>query len=195
MDDLPKQRTFFLIFLSVNMALHLLFLFHSLSPTSTSFRSEMSHATLLLNAIDVAKKTKLPQQEFKKAPVVPVTKPTNSVAEKVAINESVQPQLSNSSSEQQLLDYVTELTIKIEENKFYPVMSRRLRQTGRVEVTFNVTKIGKIKKVFISRPSPYKLLNEAAYTAVKKVKKFKPLPDYLGVDEYTYTVPLVFTLY
>lgn len=85
-----------------------------------------------------------------------------------------------------------ELRAEIEKNKFYPVISRRLGQSGVVEVAFTLMEDGHIINVRLNRPSPFDKLNESALNAVKKVHKFRPIPKEWGEDKMDILVSLKF---
>ena len=86
----------------------------------------------------------------------------------------------------------TELRARIEANKSYPAMSRRLGHTGLVVVAFTLLEDGNIINLRIEKPSPYDRLNESALEAVKKVQKFRPIPKELGEAKMDIKVPVKF---
>lgn len=88
--------------------------------------------------------------------------------------------------------YKAELRSRIEENKFYPAIARRMGQTGVVIVAFTLLEDGNIINIRIDKPSPYERLNQAGVEAVKKVQRFKPIPDELGLKEMDVKVPVKF---
>lgn len=90
------------------------------------------------------------------------------------------------------LSYKAELRAKIDENKFYPVMSKRLGQTGIVVVAFTLLEDGNIVNVRIDKPSPFERLNLAGLEAVKKIERFKPIPKELGAKTMDIKVPVKF---
>jgi periplasmic protein TonB len=88
--------------------------------------------------------------------------------------------------------YHAELRERIESNKFYPPMSKRLGQTGLVVVAFTLLKDGHIIDVRIDTPSRFDRLNASALEAVKKVERFKPIPDEIGENRMEIKVPVKF---
>jgi TonB family protein len=98
-----------------------------------------------------------------------------------------------SSSNVSVMDlYKAELRAKIDENKSYPTLSKRLGQTGTVVIAFTLLEDGNIVNVRIEKPSQYDRLNVSALDAVKKVERFKPLPKELGEEKMDVTVPVKF---
>lgn len=91
-----------------------------------------------------------------------------------------------------LATYKAELRAMIDKNKSYPVMSKRLGQTGTVVVAFTLLEDGNIIDVRIDTPSRYERLNVSALEAVKKVSKFRPLPKEIGESRLDIKVPLKF---
>lgn len=88
--------------------------------------------------------------------------------------------------------YKAELRAKIDQNKFYPPLSRRLGQTGTVVVAFTLEQDGNIIDVKIDSPSQYERLNVSALEAVKKVEKFRPIPSEYGQTRMEIKVPVKF---
>jgi len=88
--------------------------------------------------------------------------------------------------------YKAELRARIDQNKFYPPLSRRLGQTGTVIVAFTLLEDGNIINIRIDKPSRYERLNISAMDAVKKVERFKPIPKELGTAEMDVKVPVKF---
>lgn len=88
--------------------------------------------------------------------------------------------------------YKAELRAMIDKNKYYPTMSKRLGQTGTVVVAFTLLKDGHIIDVRIDKPSRYERLNDSALDAVKKVERFKPIPNEIGETRMDIKVPVKF---
>jgi protein TonB len=88
--------------------------------------------------------------------------------------------------------YKAELRAMIDSNKYYPVISKRLGQTGTVVVAFTLLEDGNIIDVRIDRPSRFDRLNSSALDAVMKVERFKPLPKELGEARMDVKVPVTF---
>lgn len=88
--------------------------------------------------------------------------------------------------------YKAELRTKIDSNKNYPMMSRRLGQTGTVVVAFTMLKDGSITNVRIEDPAPFAPLNTSALEAVNKIRKFKPIPTELNQERMDLQIPIKF---
>lgn len=116
-------------------------------------------------------------------------------AKKVS-DEVVKETVISSTSTQHINDlrsqYKAQLRSRIEENKHYPPMSRRLGQEGTVVVAFTLLKDGHIIDITLDTPSPFERLNASALEAVKKVKRFLPIPDELGEKKMDIKVPIKF---
>lgn len=91
-----------------------------------------------------------------------------------------------------LSKYKAELRARIDQNKSYPVMSKRLGQTGTVVVAFTLLEDGNIINVRLDTPSRYERLNVSALDAVKKVERFKPIPKEFGENKMDIKVPVKF---
>lgn len=138
--------------------------------------------------------------------LIPTTQPKDKVAPEVEAPRPLTPTagvVSSSASSNALSGmaradlrsmFLGELRARIEENKTYPMMSRRLGQTGIVEVAFTLTRDGHIINARIVSPSRYDRLNESALEAVKKISRFKPIPTELNEEQMDVTVPVKFAI-
>jgi protein TonB len=113
------------------------------------------------------------------------------------ISQKSQDMLSTNSSNgtdnaNALESYKAELRAMIDRNKYYPVISKRLGQTGTVVVAFTLLEDGNIIDVRIDRPSRFDRLNLSALDAVKKVERFKPIPKEFGGPKMDVKVPVTF---
>lgn len=134
---------------------------------------------------------KSPVKEKKEVKPLPVPEENKKVADEV-----VKETIVSSAPTQAINDirslYKAQLRAKIEENKYYPPMSRRLGQEGTVVVAFTLLKDGHIIDVKVEDPSPFERLNASALEAVRKVKRFMPIPNELGENKMDIKVPLKF---
>lgn len=143
-----------------------------------------------------------PPQPVVNKVVKPKEAPTPKVVEQKPVetkkisDEVVEKTVISSTSTQQIDDirslYKAQLRSKIEENKSYPPMSRRLGQEGTVVVAFTLLKDGHIIDVTLDTPCEFERLNASALEAVKKVKRFLPIPDELGEKKMDIKVPIKF---
>lgn len=90
--------------------------------------------------------------------------------------------------------YLYELRVLIEQKKIYPQISKRLRETGRVVVRFQVLKDGRIEAVDVKSASSYARLNEAALGLVRSIEKFRPLPQTVSNDQLSLEIPIEYVL-
>lgn len=92
-----------------------------------------------------------------------------------------------------LAQYKEALRAKIDENKFYPSMSRRMGQRGTSIVGFTLLKDGHIINARILKSSGFSRLDQAALTAVTSVRDFDPIPDGVGLNSMDLEIPVRFT--
>ena len=90
--------------------------------------------------------------------------------------------------------YISEVRSKIEANKFYPLISRRMGQAGTAVVGFTLLKDGSIIDLHVHKSSKFDRLDASALDAVKKVGRFGPIPNELGESQMDITVPVRFYL-
>ena len=91
-------------------------------------------------------------------------------------------------------EYLSKLRKTIENNKTYPKRAKRLKQQGRVVVSFEITKDGLIKKILLKDSCPYKRLNIAAVELLEQIAKFEPIPKELGKNSWTIEVPINYSI-
>lgn len=83
---------------------------------------------------------------------------------------------------------------EVEKYKFYPPLARKLRQTGQVVVTIKIAEDGSILESGVSGKSSYPILNSAAETILRSVKKFDPIPPTLGEKMKVVQLPINYHL-
>lgn len=109
-----------------------------------------------------------------------------SIQKKVVLDSSKIKALEN--------EYLAKLRHLIEKNKIYPKSAKRLRQMGKVHISFVITKDGHIKDAKILRNSKYKRLNKAAIAILSNINKFEPIPKKLNRNSWEITVPIVYEI-
>ncbi len=90
--------------------------------------------------------------------------------------------------------YFSEIRERIERVKQYPAYAVKMGFEGIVEIDFLILSDGCVRAVEMTKPSPYRVLNEAAIDAVKKAAPFPPLPAEFGGPSIKLTFPMVFCL-
>lgn len=90
--------------------------------------------------------------------------------------------------------FLRELQRKISENQSYPFAARRLRQSGRVTLAFNVWPNGSITNVKVVEASPYPSLNSAAQDLIKSIKRAEHYPTQLGISKFALILPVDYSL-
>ena len=91
-----------------------------------------------------------------------------------------------------LTKYKTELREEINKNKTYPTISRKLKEQGKVIVSFRVMKNGLFENIKLSVSSNIERLDEAALNALYETKKFKPFENELNKEFVDFELPLEF---
>ncbi len=86
--------------------------------------------------------------------------------------------------------YLQELRARIDDLKRYPLKARRLGQMGVVVVSFELLADGRITNPRVTKPSPYRHLNESALNAVAAIRTFRPLPQEWKTTNLAVDVPI-----
>jgi TonB family protein len=91
------------------------------------------------------------------------------------------------------LEYAQKLQVFIEENRFYPRPALRLKQQGTVVISLTILNDGSFADVKLNQKSKYAILDKAAVSFLKDLKKFKPLPDSKKVKQ-EYIIPIFYKI-
>lgn len=91
-------------------------------------------------------------------------------------------------------EYLLRLRKKIENNKIYPKRAKRLKQQGKVLVSFSIQSDGVIKGVSLVKGSRYKRLNNAALELLKGIARFDSIPKKLGKTTWAIEVPINYSI-
>jgi protein TonB len=90
--------------------------------------------------------------------------------------------------------YLAELRDAILDQRRYPQRARRLMQEGTVTISFLLLANGEIKEVSLEKSSGHRLLDNAAIQSLKRLKKFKPIPEELQRESWGMSIGLKFRL-
>ncbi|WP_419673486.1 TonB family protein [Aliarcobacter butzleri] len=75
--------------------------------------------------------------------------------------------------------YLAKVRATIEKNKIYPKAAKRLNQTGKVNVNFDILKNGEIRNVKVLGKSSFAKLDEASIELLIKISNFDEIPEEL----------------
>ena len=114
--------------------------------------------------------------------------------QKDSVEEVVKKQINSVQTENIEAAYLSKIRHHIEKNKTYPKTAKRLNQTGKVYVTFIITKDGRIKNCKIEKSSQFDSLDEASLEILTKIANFEAIPEELNKDSWEITVPIVYQI-
>jgi|GEM_PF-3920042 len=98
-----------------------------------------------------------------------------------------------SEGEKLKMSYALELRRYIDRRKTYPKLALRMRHSGSLKVGLIIKKDGAFKNIQIVSSAPFDTLNHAAIDLLKRIRKFKPLPE--GINkELAMNIPLTYSL-
>lgn len=140
---------------------------------------------------------KVKKQKETKEPELPkkqIAEPTTEKVESSQKTVAKKPTIDPSQIQALEDEYLSKLRYLIEKNKIYPRSAKRLRQTGKVVISFVITKNGHIKNANILNGSKYKRLNKAAIEILDKINKFDAIPEKLNKDSWKISVPIVYEI-
>ncbi|MGB5465011.1 MAG: TonB family protein, partial [Sedimenticolaceae bacterium] len=95
---------------------------------------------------------------------------------------------------QQRQRYLAALAASIDRRKYYPRVSRRRGEEGRVVVSFVIRKTGELTDLTVTVSSGSRRLDEAALKTLRRISPFQPIPEALARETWSITVPIAFHL-
>ena len=87
-------------------------------------------------------------------------------------------------------EYLAKVKNKIEKNKVYPKVAKRLNQTGKVIVSFDILKDGKITNIKIIHKKKKKKLDEASIELLTNIGFFEAIPNELNKTVWNIQIPI-----
>ena len=87
-------------------------------------------------------------------------------------------------------EYLAKVQAKIEKNKVYPKVAKRLNQTGKVIVSFDILKDGKITNIKIIHKSKFEKLDEASIELLRNIGFFEAIPNELNKTVWNIQIPI-----
>ncbi|MCT7636433.1 TonB family protein [Aliarcobacter butzleri] len=90
--------------------------------------------------------------------------------------------------------YLAKVRATIEKNKIYPKAAKRLNQTGKVNVNFDILKNGEIRNVKVLGKSSFAKLDEASIELLIKISNFDEIPEELKKNVWNVTIPIDYSI-
>jgi len=171
-------------------------------PTSVSLNDPNQGSVEVLFSTPPEKIEKELKKHIKK--VIKIKKTVADVGDKIERREEQVEQvkqvrledlksLSNLSPE--MKKFFKALRDKIQENQIYPYAAKRLRQTGKVFVKFDVLANGDIGNVSIEKKSEHKRLDSSAFKLIAGIAKVESPPkSFIKSDKISIVVPIEYKL-
>lgn len=137
----------------------------------------------------VEKKIVKKEKEIKEVVEKVVEKPIENIekTEQVAKEETPFKQESSTLSSSNVQknqnlesEYLAKVQAKIEKNKIYPKAAKRLNQTGKVVVSFDILKDGKVTNIRIIHKSRFEKLDDASIELLTNIGFFEAIPNELN---------------
>ena len=87
-------------------------------------------------------------------------------------------------------DFYSFLRKSREKNKVYPKVAKRLNQTGKVIVSFDILKDGKVTNIKIINKSKFEKLDEASIELLTNIGFFEAIPNELNKTVWNIQIPI-----
>ena len=91
-------------------------------------------------------------------------------------------------------NFLAEILMRIEKAKYYPSVARKRGMTGTITCKFSIFPDGSVKDISLVKSSKYKLLNKAAFEAIKKGSPYPDFPSSFKKNVFTSLVDIKFYL-
>ena len=91
-------------------------------------------------------------------------------------------------------NFLAEILMRIEKAKYYPSVARRRGMTGTITCKFSIFPDGSVKDISLAKSSKYKLLNKAAFEAIKKGAPYPDFPSSFKKNVFISHVDIKFYL-
>lgn len=145
-------------------------------------------------------KQEKPIEKIVEKPAPKVVEKENENIEKMAVAEQneistkqesiIQSNSNNERNKNLESEYLAKVTNKIEKNKVYPKVAKRLNQTGKVIVSFDILKDGKITNIKIIHKSKFEKLDEASIELLTNIGFFEAIPNELNKTVWNIQIPI-----
>lgn len=90
--------------------------------------------------------------------------------------------------------YLYEIKKLLERRKRYPMLAKKMGQTGKVTMRFTLAQDGSLLASEILEKTPFDSLNQAAHELVKGLHGLKPFPEEIQKTSWSITVPIEYVL-
>jgi protein TonB len=91
-------------------------------------------------------------------------------------------------------NFLAEILMRIEKAKYYPSVARKRGMTGTITCKFSIFPDGSVKDISLVKSSKYKLLNKAAFEAIKKGAPYPDFPSSFKKNVFISHVDIKFYL-
>lgn len=130
---------------------------------------------------------------------VAIEKPTTDATESADTSAAQGPVASelirlDGTSEWAPDSYFGRLMSRIASRKSYPGEALRQGREGTVEVSFLLTKDGRIENVALKTESQHRDLNQAALETIRRLRRFQSIPDEISIQDLALVIPFVYRL-
>ena len=90
--------------------------------------------------------------------------------------------------------YTRKIRYRIAQKKFYPPIAKRRGLEGQPIVAFILNKDGSLGHLILDKTSGYKMLDQAALSAVERGAPFPHIPEKLNLKSFKFKLPISFSL-
>lgn len=104
------------------------------------------------------------------------------------------PRLGGFKQQSSTTQYVSTLNNHTLKNIRYPSRAQRRKWEGNVVLKITIDSSGQVQDIKVLEESSYSSLNREALRSVERANPYPAIPTSMGVDNYSFTVPIRFKL-
>ena len=169
---MKRPITALLIFL-LSVTSHVIVLSCYFIPSENKTTQEVERLASSLSIVQLEYKAKKPKTKTNHIDPRPIEKIAH--LGEIQASKELESKLVN--------EFIRELRKLIEQKKYYPLMAQKLGQIGDVQISFTITRPGRIEKVKLVHSSNFPILDAAAMEIINSIKNFKPIPESIKASE------------
>ena len=102
--------------------------------------------------------------------------------------------IKKANTKKEMNNFLAEILMRIEKAKYYPRVARKRGMTGTITCKFSIFPDGSVKDISLVKSSKYKLLNKAAFEAIKKGAPYPDFPSSFKKNVFISHVDIKFYL-
>lgn len=196
------MKNYFLYYLVVISLVHLA-LFNTLTRSHRSYHFSKKRSLSDSISVKLASSSKKIKVKIQKKKIVKKKKILTQSRKKKEVSRPAKKDIEIAKEEVQedlgqdtlLALYLEDLKRLILNQRYYPKIAKKLRQTGKVSVSFEIINKNQITNLKIHSKCPFDRLNKAALRTIHKLVSIPKIPSELNKLQIKVVVPILYEIF